>query len=120
MLCVYYHRGCLVEFLPFSGNNKKETAASAAPTPAAGFPIEMYAPVRLFCGHIKHSRESNTAIWLKKLRSQKMKKAPTRSTTTTTGWFAVNTPTNGDVVGLLIAALFFPERKFSSRKPSAF
>lgn len=31
--------------------------------------------VRLFCGHIKHSRESNTAIWLKKLRSHKMKKA---------------------------------------------
>lgn len=38
-------------------------------------------PVRLFCGHIKYSRESNTAIWLQKssLRSQKMKKAPTLS-----------------------------------------
>lgn len=35
--------------------------------------------VRLFCGHIKYSRKSNTAIWLKKLRSQKMKKAPTLS-----------------------------------------
>lgn len=55
-------------------------------------------------GHIKHSRESNTAIWLKKLRSQKMKKAPTlceRFSRATTMENLVNTPTNEDVAELL-------------------
>lgn len=72
---------CLVEFLPFfRANNTLHLLVPPLPGPAVWFPIGS-APVRLFCGHIKYSRESNTAIWLQKSspRSQKMKKAPTLS-----------------------------------------
>ena len=72
---VYFHRvPCWISAI-FGRQQKALTGREWA---AVKFPIKNELSVRLFCGHIKYSRKSNTAIWLKKLKSQKMKKALTR------------------------------------------
>jgi hypothetical protein len=70
---------CLVEFLPFFFSSPRHQQQGTHSTqlgresdrPAVDVHIENARSVRLFCGHIKTSRKSNTAIWLNESGEQK-------------------------------------------------